>query len=400
MAARYMEAVDRRDDAAPPRVGFLFIGGAHQMLHTAPVAAELARAGACEVRLIVGSVADRDRLSSLMRDLGREMPIEVLPAPAWLRALRFRQRTHPSPKRLQLLVGRRTFDGLDVLVTAERTSTILKRLPGFSPRIVHIPHGAGDRGQGFERRIRAFDHVIVAGRKDRDRMIEDGLVPAAACSVSGYVKLSAVLRMRERRRERRLFDNERPTVLYNPHFATGLGSWPMFGDAFARAAAAMTDHNFILAPHVRLAHLLPPDERGRLARLAVPGRVHVDLGSERSCDMTYTLAADIYVGDVSSQVYEFLHAPKPCLFLNATGGDRRGDRDFACWRFGEVIDDPAALAGAIRDAPGRHPAFRPAQVSGAEEAMGARDGDAAAVAARIVARLAHAAAGREAEALS
>lgn len=29
--------------------------------------------------------------------------------------------------------------------------------------------------------------------------------------------------------------------------------------------------------------------------------------------MTYTPAADIYLGDVSSQSYEFLLDPRPCL---------------------------------------------------------------------------------------
>ena len=37
-----------------------------------------------------------------------------------------------------------------------------------------------------------------------------------------------------------------------------------------------------------------------------------DPGSPASTDMTYTRAADIYLGDVSSQVYEFIAEPRPC----------------------------------------------------------------------------------------
>lgn len=339
------------------------------------------------VRLIVGSVADRDRVAALMDELGARAPIATLPSLAWLRTLALGRRARVSPKRLQLLAGRRLFDELDLLVTAERTSTFLKHLPD-PPPIVHIPHGAGDRSQGYEKRIRLFDHVIVAGRKDRDRMVEDGLVRPDACSVSGYVKRAAVLRMRERRPAPRLFDDDRPILLYNPHFAPGLGSWPLFGAAFATAIAAMADHNVVLAPHVRLAERLSPAERGAMERLAVPGRVIVDLGSERSCDMSYTLAADLYVGDVSSQVYEFLHTPKPCVFLNATGADQGGNRDFAHWRFGEVVSDPALLSQAVARAPERHPAFEDAQLAGTEAAMGCQGEDAAATAAGIVARLA------------
>lgn len=371
-----------------PRVGFLFLGGAHQMLHIAPVAAELARMGGCAVRLLATSPADRDRLDALMTALGAPMPVDMLPDPVWLGWLASARRRPTRPKRLQLLTGRRMIGDLDLLVTAERTSTFLKRLPGPVPRLVHIPHGAGDRDQGFEPRLRLFDHVIAAGPKDRDRMVGDGLVAAEDISVSGYVKLSAVLRMRARAAAPRPFDNDRPTVLYNPHFEPSLSSWRMFGAAFGQAAARMTDHNFILAPHLRLAEHLSARERRAVEALREPGRVIVDLGSERSCDMSYTLAADIYVGDVSSQVYEYLHVPKPCLFLNATGRDQAGNRDFAFWRFGEVLRDPDAIEGAIRRAPERHAGFVATQRAGVRDALGPFEANAAAEAAKTVARLA------------
>src|SRR3546814_2965461 len=50
--------------------------------------------------------------------------------------------------------------------------------------------------------------------------------------------------------------------------------------------------------------------------------MHIDLGSERSIDMSYTGSADLYLGDVSSQVAEYLYRPRPCVFLNAQGVDR------------------------------------------------------------------------------
>ena len=39
--------------------------------------------------------------------------------------------------------------------------------------------------------------------------------------------------------------------------------------------------------------------------------------------MAYTQRADIYLGDVSSQVYEFLLNPRPCVFLNPRRFDWR-----------------------------------------------------------------------------
>lgn len=379
------EKTDER--SARPRVGFLFIGGAHQMLHMAPVAAELARQQTCSITLFVPSREDGEHLARVLALLGAPLAITQLPMPGWLKLLGA-VRPADRHKAAGLLAGWSLLRDLDVLVTAERTSTILARLPGQGPMLVHIPHGAGDRARGFEKRIRLFDHVIVAGPKDRDRMLTEELVTPGTCSVSGYVKLSTMLRLRSAAPAPPLFANDRPVVLYNPHFEKGLSSFWTFAEAIAKETGARTDHNFIIAPHVRLRDSLGGGERARLQALAVPDRVIVDLGSEKSTDMTYTLAADIYVGDVSSQVYEYLHAPGPCVFLNSTGGDRTGDPDFAFWRFGEVVDRPDDVPAVIARAPTRHAEFAGAQAAGVRDAVGPVDDCAAERAAGIIASLA------------
>ena len=55
--------------------------------------------------------------------------------------------------------------------------------------------------------------------------------------------------------------------------------------------------------------------------------------------MTYTIMADVYLGDVSSQVFEFILKPRPCLFLNAKNLIRTNELEFPQWDFGEVITD-------------------------------------------------------------
>jgi hypothetical protein len=375
--------------ATHPKVGFLFIGGAHHMLHLVPVALELARQGACDVHLFVGAPEDRVALERLLTRFGASMPIAMLPTPQWARVIARVRSDWASLKLPRIYAGRRMLAEMDVLVTAERTSTMLKRLPGRTPLLVHIPHGAGDRAKGFEQRIKMFDHVIVAGPKDRARMIAEQVVAPDDCSVSGYIKLAGVLAL-QRLGEvgEPLFANDRATILYNPHFAPGLSSWDHFGEGLVRDVVERTDCNLIIAPHVRLRDRLSKGEQRRIEALAVPGRVIVDLGSERSFDMTYTLAADIYVGDVSSQVYEFLHRPRPCLFLNATGGDRRADADFAFWNLGEVVDRPSDLLTALIEARARHSGFMALQADAVAQAFGPIGSEAVRNAAATIARLA------------
>ncbi len=73
----------------------------------------------------------------------------------------------------------------------------------------------------------------------------------------------------------------------------------------------------------------------------------VDTGSHASIDMTYTQAADVYLGDVSSQVYEFLYRPRPCLFLNSHNIDWETDPNYANWHLGEVVRSPDEIEGAL-----------------------------------------------------
>lgn len=374
-----------REAAGRARIGFLFIGGAHHMLHLAPVAVELERRRWASVHLFVGCADDASALEQLLGRLGVRMAITVLPTPGWAKVAAAMKPSWSALKLPRILAGRRMLSDMDVLVTAERTSTILKRLPGLRPALVHIPHGAGDRAQGFEPRIRQFDHVIVAGQKDRDRMIAAGLVSPERCSISGYIKLAAVLASGVNAgKGPRLFDNDRPTILYNPHFAPDLSSWQLFGARLVAEVVADGGFNLIVAPHVRLRERLSEPEQAALRQLGEQEGVIVDLGSERSTDMTYTLAADIYVGDVSSQVYEFVHRPRPCVFLNATGSDRTNDPNFSFWNFGEIVDDPAGTLAAIRQARARHPQHAPLQARAVDRAFGPRGTNAPANAASVI----------------
>jgi hypothetical protein len=348
-------------------VAFLFVGGAHQVLHAAPAAAELSRDGRFEVVCLIAGDAERAMIARVATVWPEaHFAVEALSLPRWLQRLARRIWPSRNLKLPLLLCNLSKLAGYDAIVTPERTSTVLKSL-GVR-RMIHIPHGAGDRAKGFERRIRRFDYVIVQGRKDAERMIAAGLVRPENCAASGSVKLGAIERFG--RDLPRIFDNDRPTVLYNPHFSSELGSWSRWGERIVAAFAAQDEVNLIVAPHVRLFQDASATARAAFEALSVPGRILCDAGSPRCCDMTYTLAADIYLGDVSSQVYEFLSRPRPCVFLNAQDAGWRGNPDYRCWNFGEVVDDAAAVPAAVRRAPERHGEFLSEQQAMQAEALG------------------------------
>jgi hypothetical protein len=280
-------------------------------------------------------------------------PIVEMRLPSGIEQLagRFAARLSKVPR---LLYWARRLRRCEAFLSAERTSTVLCQLPGRMPMFLHIPHGAGDRDAGFERRLRHFDHIIVAGEKDRARMIAEGLVAPAACHVGGSVKLGAMARIPDRFRP---FAGDRPCVLYNPHFSRELSSFDAITDRLIDAVAQDGRYDLIVAPHVRLAESWSAAKRRAWEARSVPGRIIVDMGSERSSDMTYTMAADVYLGDASSQVYEFIARPRPCLFVNTRGIDWADDKNFAMWRLGLTIGPSEDLVQAIDRARAAHPDF-------------------------------------------
>lgn len=338
------------------RIAFLYVGGKHHVPHSAPVAATLALSPFVEVAAYVTTKDEAEMFRRIAATQGvSNIPIRMLSVPRWVSRLGRVKGIARIMKQLRLLASLGELRGFDALVTTERTSTVLKRLPGRCPLLFHIPHGAGDRARGFERRLRLFDLVIVAGEKDRRRMVADRIVEDERCVVSGYVKLGEIRRAPVAEAPK-LFTNGKPAILYNPHFDRRLSSWE-HARRIVETVRADGRFNLIVAPHIRLFDKAGDEDRERWSDLAEPGRIHVDLGSDRSCDMTYTDAGDIYLGDVSSQVYEFISRPKPCIFLDLHDRTPPDSPDYAFHAFGPVISDladlPAALGAALR-APQAH----------------------------------------------
>lgn len=365
---------------------FLFIGGAHQLFHLAPVAASLARL--CP-DLRVTCVHQDGATGRMLRDVRDDMRapmlrIDRIDPPGWI-ATAARLLHRPSLRKLPLLrrIARRYRSALAV-VSPERTSAWLRHLGMANMPLIHFRHGAGDRSPKSEKRLDAFDLIVLPGDKDVERAVHRHGIDRARLRRCGYVKLDYLARHGAGAGEgAKLFDDDRPVALYNPHFDPRLSSWAdaqAVIDAFAR----QDRYNLVMAPHIRLGANLSEREKRRWRAMAVPGRIIVDLESDRLVDMHYVLGADIYLGDVSSQLYEFLARPRPVAFLNSHGVDWRADPRYAGWHLGVVADQPGSVIDAIDDAVAAHPARLPDQQAAVAHAFGAWQG-AADKGARIIA---------------
>jgi hypothetical protein len=215
--------------AAAKRVCFLYIAQHHQVWHSLSVAVAMARRWpAIKVEIAATTPELIDYVAGLLAELGGA-PIElVLLPPAWLR--RFGRGGAP-PKAPMLIANAPRLARYDAVVTPERTTAMLRRLGVRRPLLIYTQHGAGDREGPFEPRLKVFNLVMAAGRKQRDRMLHEGWVTDDTCAMVGYPKFDLVDDLPQRPGPR--FERSGPVVLYNPHFHGHAGLVAQMGQAGA-----------------------------------------------------------------------------------------------------------------------------------------------------------------------
>ncbi|MFD1960668.1 hypothetical protein ACFSHP_19980 [Novosphingobium panipatense] len=148
------------------------------------------------------------------------------------------------------------------IIVPERTSAALRWF-GWSRLLIHFRHGAGDRAPSSEARLRAFDFIFVAGQKDIDRAIAQG-VDRKRLSAVGYIKMDYLGTIPA---GLRLFGNDRPIVLYNPHFDRSISSISLARDVIARFRE-QERYNLVFAPISTLSRIWmrPLAQNGRSFR--------------------------------------------------------------------------------------------------------------------------------------
>jgi len=354
------------------RICFLFNHDqTHQVAHSLPIALALAARG--EHRIILAYAREAIR-AEIERQADPALIVRVELVRLGLKRAGTRmlagalERLVPAAKLMIYRDNLDFFRSFDAVVVSEKTTLLLKTRYGLERvKLIHTRHGAGDRAIGFNRASAAFDLVLVSGPKIERRLIDDaGLAPEQIALV-GYPKFDLCA---NNRFAGSFPAPQRPTVIYNPHPSPKLSSWFRHGAAVLAAFRNQDRYNLIFAPHVMLFErkwvvtIDPPS----LARVVPPGpefarepRIHIDTGSAASSDMSYTNHADIYLGDVSSQVYEFLRVPRPCLFLDSHGVDWRDDPNYLHWQAGPVLQSADGLLDAIDAALAAHPDYAPVQ---------------------------------------
>ena len=381
-------------------VTFLFNHDAgHQVAHLAGIAGAFAlREKAFRAIVAFGSETTRKEVERLLTpEQIAALEWQPLVLPEMLRMLtKGLNRLVPVHRILRLYWHNAILRKSAAIVSTERTCLTLKRhwakfrRRDHCPAFVCVPHGSGDRNVSVHPAFRDFDLLMVSGQKVVDQMVEAGASTAERCRIIGYAKFD-ILRGRT---PEAFFDNDKPTFLYNPHFDPHMSSWYDHGADLLQFFYENPDrYNLIFAPHVMLFYKkvhISPEYRVTRKRPDIDPKyydapnIRIDVDSPRLFDMSYTLSADAYIGDVSSQVYEFLYRPRACFFIDTHSMTAPGaPPEYDFWNNGPVVrtakqlipllPDHVTIAAQYRDAQEQRMAYtadqsdpRPASERGAE----------------------------------
>ena len=359
------------------KIIFLFLGEAHHVFHALPLAPEIARLSPdIDIELLFTDALQMEMAQRVFQAYpefsSRNSRIIRF---SLLDRLQRQGLVKKRPRLAMLLAMLPELRTADAIVVPERTTTAIRHFLSKKTKLIFTPHGAGDRAIMLDPRDRHFDFVLVAGPKSEKRLIEARTIRPGHYTVNGYIKADLMQKMgRSSEKVAPLFDNDRPVVLYNPHFRAELSSWPRFGRELIAAFAVQDRFNLVVAPHFRLFSDTDEHTKQEVESLAVPDKILIDLRSDRLFDMSYTLGADIYVGDVSSQVYEFLTVPRPCVFLDAHATAWRSNPDYRFWTLGAVATDVYGVMAAVQVARERHSLYLEPQVEALADSIGTPSG--------------------------
>jgi hypothetical protein len=352
----------------PLRVGFVFNHEAfHQIAHAAPILNAMvsycsamdfyAIASLPEARAVIKNYLAQESLAQVSLI---DLPISKKVQPI----LQFLDKIVPASRLAFLYFNRHFLNSFDALIAPDATLLKVRQFFGVKhPKLIYTNHGAGDRSITVHKALRNFDFLLLPGPKMRKRMHNRHLIKNDNYAVIGYLKFDACANTIKN--PERFFKNNRPTIVYNPHFDPKLSSWYKMGIDVLEYFYHNKEYNLIFAPHVMLFkkrfHASVEHALVRM-RYDIPKKykecdnILIDVASDRLIDMSYTMGSDLYIGDVSSQVYEFLLNPRPCLFLDPNKTAWVADENYKHWQAGPVITNTHDLADGLKNAFASHAA--------------------------------------------
>ncbi|MEY8198622.1 MAG: hypothetical protein RPS47_05230 [Colwellia sp.] len=340
-----------KSSAPTKKIGFCFLAHQAHTRHQLPIAAQLSFFDDYIVELIVTTQATFSDLQNLLLQYpGHNCTIRFISGTkikTWVGHLK--GRLYPNIRNV-INHNKALFLSYNILVTPHANlDAVFKLDKSRNIKYVCTFHGAGDGDIGFDIAFANYDLLLASGADVDERLRFEGVIHEKNTSVIiGYPKYDLVNTVNSR-----LFNNDNAVFVYNPHYAKDLTSWSLFGQGVLDFFANNSQYNLVFAPHIKMFDGHMPSELNKYLQYS---NIIVDINSNKLVDATYTKGADVYIGDVSSQVYEFLYfALKPTIFLNAFHEKPwENNPSLQMWKTGTVVNEIRGFSKAIASAQKTH----------------------------------------------
>ena len=210
--------------------------------------------------------------------------------------------------------------------------------------VIFTRHGANIGDNEYDKGLPEYDCVFITSEKMYDQLKE----------LSILINLKSYLRIEYCKfdylfnnpgLEKNLFDNDLPVILYNPHFQKHRSSLYNAGEKIIDAIVKSNKYNVILSPHplVNKWHFL---DRIKL-KFPKSDKLIKDWSSIHQVNFDYMRKADVYLGDTSSSIYEWLYFNKPMILYDSHDVDWKNVPFYEFWNWGYVVDNPEDLMARL-----------------------------------------------------
>ncbi len=336
------------------KLAFFLISHKAHIHHVIPIACAASMVEDFDVDILTSTEENKDIIQSLLKYYPNHRCnlIFLKPTKFYSFTRQFKFKLYPTYSS----VIKKNYEKIvtyDVLLTPQwHLNRIMNRNETNNIKFILLTHGSGDSPVSYSTKMKDYDLNLLGSEEIVRLAAEHGLGQKSILKSIGYAKLEMVSKIKTAK----VFENGRPTIFFNPSYVKDFSSWYDWGTYILDYFSQNNKFNLIFAPHIKLFQNKSQYAKSLKRKYSFAKNIIIDVGSDALIDMTYTKFADIYIGDISSQGYEFLYKPRPCVFLNPYG-----NKDVKMWELGDVVCDIRDLESAINDAFVNHSKYKKKQ---------------------------------------
>lgn len=240
------------------------------------------------------------------------------------------------------------FTKQEVVFTTELKGGIVLKDTGT--KLVFCLHGIISNGNPFFKDW-SCDLVVSPSLSLASRLRKESNFPITSQIYKhAYLKKDVINRFALNIQNENLFNKQQFTFLYNPHWDNSLGqsSWSKFGEKILNFFFDSPQYNLIFAPHILLDKYFGLKLENKYFQAP---NILIDINSDKLYNGFYIPHTDCYMGDVSSQYFEFLLCNKNIqgIFINVTLMDWEYLNHYEYWKNGDVAESFDELKNLIEE---------------------------------------------------